>query len=471
MSLLFFIGRTVGARSYLVLSLPVFGLVTIASFVSLFSVSVYSLNLNWTVLVITAIFASLIFVVLRPGILVTLRSIYYAGIYGAGIAALSAVTQWLGLAGVGFSDGFTIMRASLWIQGVILESPLDGERGLKRGFGISSVQALGDRGEYLVGFMPVIFITAMFCSALIMFKLIQDRTVAGVVAASLLVVMISTEAILRHMFLMNSHSLIWLAFAVIILVILDKKAFDLEPPSLLAVLPVFSSLAFARFDAVWIFAPLLVPIALATYWRSKTSGVAVLLSVLVPLGGWLLIAVDNFPFGGDLGVVAIVVAITAIFLAASAVLQRSWIEFKSLSYIFLWAGAALILSAFLVSDSSKSFDAFIINLILGEGLWGLTIISLLVFAFSTAIANLFIRPDRKNYLVQAILAMGLLSLSLLLLAKLGDSFEVGLAGAPLARPGWGDSINRMLAAYIPFALTFIGHQISKFTKNQIDAQV
>lgn len=463
LALMFFIAHLATKRIYLSLSLPVFGLVTTASPVALSSVAFGPVNLRLTVLFVSLLVAALTLVYLRPKLQVALKSFLFAGAYGLGAAGLSLLTQIFGLASVAFSDGFTIMRASLWIQGIISESPLDGDRGLKRGFGISSVQALGERGEYLVGFMPIIFITAMICSLLIIFKFIGDRNLAWVVSGSLLVVMVSTEAILRQMYLMNSHTLIWLAFSVILLFILDKRTFELDPKSLITVLPLFSALAFARFDAVWIFAPFLIPIALVTYWRNKLSGFLVLASVLVPLAGWLLFAVIHFPFGGQLGVAVLLTVVIAAFLLAAFFVPQMWLTFRTLSKIYLWTGVSTSILVLLLSNFTISFDALFTNLVLGEGLWGISVISLAALA----LVAIFVRNRTdKDEIPKMLLAAGFLSLNLLLIAKLGDGFENGLFGGGFARIGWGDSVNRMLVAYIPFAVIFIGNFVNSIVKSR-----
>lgn len=454
MGILFFVGHIASNRMYLSLSLPVFGLVTVASIVGLVSITFGPVNLGLIVLLTTAVAAVLLLLILRPRLSVVLKSLSFAGAYGLVTATISLLTQALGLASVAFSDGFTLMRTSLWIQGVISESPLDGDKGLKRGFGIPSVQALGERGEYLVGFMPVIFITALICSLLIIFKLVQDRAIAWVVSGALLVVMLSTEAILRHMYLMNSHALIWLAFAVILLFILDKRTFELDPQSLVTVLPMFIALAFARFDAVWIFAPFLIPIALATYWRNKLSGLLVLASVLVPLAGWLLMAVVDFPFGGQLGVVVLLTLVIAAFFLAAFSLPQTWLTFGTLRKIYLWSAVSTSFLVLLLSNFTSSFDSLFVNLILGEGLWGMSVISLAALS----LVAIFARKRRnKDDLSRMMLVAGFLSLNLFLIAKLGDGIENGLFGGSLARSGWGDSLNRMLVAYIPFVFLFIGN--------------
>jgi len=461
LGLLFFASYLMSHRTYLSMSFPIFGVVTLSSLAALISVSLAQIDLGFSVLSGSALIAAIIVFTSKPGGKKAARAAFFSTLYSFGVAAISLFTQVFGVAGVGFSDGFTIMRTSLWIQGVVGESPLDGSKGLKRGWGMSSVQALGDRGEYLVGFVPVIFIVAIICSLLIIFRVLKDRSVAIALSATTFVVLLSTEAVLRHLYLMNSHSLIWLALAVLILILLDQRTFEMRGRSLVAVLPVISAIAFARFDALWVIAPLLVPILLATYRSKRTNGLLILVSALGPLATWLLIAVTNFPLGGPVGIGIVVFGVVLAFLLTNAIIPVGWLEFGKLKKIYFWLALGITLLAFLLANATSSLQGMFANFLLGEGLWGATIICLVGLAL---IASILKRKKPTEELFGLIHAAGFLMISLLFAAKLGDGFEDGILGGGLVRSGWGDSINRMIVVYVPFAVLFVANFVGRLTR-------
>lgn len=458
-ALLYFIGESLTRKYYVAISFPIFSLISITAFVSLVSISVTTLNLEFAVLVVSAILFILTVLFVRNSRPKTFWIGARALFYGSITALVSFITQYFGLAGVAFSDGFTILRTSLWLQGVLDVSPLVGDKGVKRGYAISAVQSLGQTGEYLVGFVPIIFIAATISTLFIVFRIISNRQIATLLSIVLVVVFISTEAILRHLYLMNSHSLIWLAFAVTILMVTDNGGFVFERALVLSMLPLFSSLAFARLDAIWIFAPLLIPIALANFRANKTHGLAILFAVIVSLTSWLFIAVTDFPFGGTAGVVALMVTGVLGFFVVNWILPEKALDAPTISKIYYFASLALAPMIIIISNFESSLENLVLNLFLGEGLWGATVIALMLISLIAIPLLIRHKPDEIQ---RFILSAGLLSLLFFVCAKLADGFDSGsILDSVIARSGWGDSLNRMLVAYIPFAVIFVSSAMSK----------
>ena len=458
LAFLYFVGEALSRRYSVAISFSIFGLISLAAYVSLFSVTVGQAPLALTVLVISTIclIASIFF--LRRSLTKPLWLAVRSMVFGAFSAAVSIITQYFGVAGVAFSDGFTILTATSWIQGAFDISPLDGNKGVKRGFAISAVQSLGETGEYVVGFIPLIFIAAVSTSLLIVFRIIGDKKKSVLVSLVLLAMMLSTEAIFRHLYLMNSHSLIWLAFAITILMIIDNHGFVFKRTLIVSLIPLLSALAFARLDAIWIYAPLLVPIALANYRASKINGLLVLSPVLISLGAWLFLAVVDFPFGGKAGVGIILTLAASAFLLANWLLPETALTAASLRKIYYFASLGLLLVIIIISNRGISVKNLVVNLFLGEGLWGVTIVALLVFSL---LAIPLLRRVNSDQIVKFLLAAGLLAMSLYLFAKVADGLGSGaFTGYGFSRIGWGDSLNRMLVAYIPFAVVFVSSALS-----------
>lgn len=459
LALLFLIGDWLSSRFYISASLPIFGLITISSFVGLFSVNFFALDLGLATLILTSVLALITGFLTRPTwkklVIGSVKASAFVGVS----ASISFLTKYFGLAGVGFSDGFTIVGTGLWIQGLIEDTPLVGDRGLKRGLAMPAVQALGAPGEYLVGFIPLIFLVALICSMLIVYKTVGDKRLAIVLISALLIVLLSTEAVLRNLYLMNNHSLILLAYAVLILALLENKGFVFERKTLVSLLPVISTLGFARIDTLWMFAPLLIPLALVSFRKNKANGLLILASALIPLASWLIFALEGFTFGGYLGVALILSATTAIFFVANALIPNRWLQLQQLKKVYYWASIGLAVVIVLISNLERSINALFLNFVLGEGLWGVTLIALAVFAI---VSSYFVRKMKVDDLEGWLIAAGLLALLLFVFAKLADGFgSGGITGGYIARSGWGDSLNRMLVAFTPFAFVFISSRLNR----------
>ena len=461
-------------RFYVIATFPIFGLITLSSAVALFSVSVVKMDLQLGVLTLSAFFSVAVILILRPSLRQLLRGAIAAGLAIFSAAAFSLTSQFFGLAGVGFSDGFTILTASLWFQDqVVQESPLVGFRGLKRGIGISAVQALGESGEYLVGLIPLIFAIFIVCSSLIIYKTLGTKWVAVVLTASLLTIAISTEAILRHLYLMNSHALIGLAFAVATLMVIDSKSLVLRGDLLILAFPMISTVAFARLDALIIFLPLVVPLAIANYRQRKSLGLALILAALVPTAAWLSIAVIDFPVGGQLGVFILCTLALGLFYLTASIVPEKFVTAKTIAKLYLWSICAILVFVLVLSDLEASSRAMVLNFYQGEGLWGAT----LFLVSGVVILSLFLgRGSSFGAEATFLLRAGVLSLLFFLIAKVGDGqlssvlAGDGLSSAVLARSGWGDSLNRMLVAYLPFFFLLSASLVRRLQRERTPAK-
>jgi len=116
------------------------------------------------------------------------------------------VARTFGLSSVAFGDGHTIIMIGQSFQAGDLD-PLAGLKALKRGFGLPAMQSLGLEGEYFVGLMPLFFLAAVLATAWVVWVLTGNRKTAIAVTAILVPILLTTEAIARHVFLMNTHLL------------------------------------------------------------------------------------------------------------------------------------------------------------------------------------------------------------------------------------------------------------------------
>lgn len=357
--------------------------------------------------------------------------------------------RFFGLSSVAFTDGHTIMTLGQTFQGAN-DGLLDGTKALKRGFALPALQSFGFEGEYLVGFMPLFFATAVMLTLHLIWLLSPSKSIFVVVSTVVLAAIVSTEAILRHMFLMNTHATAWLLTAFFLIMLLRFQRNQLSSRDVTAILVAFATVAFLRLDFVFLFAPFVLTFVLLAAPISKLLSFSALFSLAIPLWSWLTFAIADFPFGGQLApsVLAVAGLISGGFIILLQASAKKPLDPLRGNLLFA-LGGIMLLTTLAITNVPKSFAALFINLFRGEGLWGITILLLV----GLALFSLFFRKIEANSeFAKAALRLFVASVAVYLFTKYLDGASSGSALPSFARIGFGDSLNRTLVTWLPFAL-------------------
>lgn len=362
-----------------------------------------------------------------------------------GALILDLVTRSYGLASSAFTDGQTIIAMAQGFQQGEFEG-LTGTHAMKRGFGLPSMLALGPESEYFAGLMPIFFLAALFMTWQLSKSLTTNIRQATGVMVVIVTISLTTEAITRHAYLVNTHAIAWLLFATSLnyLVIASKR--KLEGSEVLVILAVSASIGFLRLDYIILFAPMTLTLALVLANYRKTLTV-----LLVGIQGlsaaiWTSLAVKDFPVFSDFGPLLVFSGSVIVgVLIAYAHNRGMRVETLSKSF-FTWFSVAILTLTFISSDFTEAFHDLSINLFFGEGLWGLSIFFILGIV---VYAVVFTHPN-SGYISKTVLNVFLLSLSLYLASKYLDGSSTGKGAPNLIRIGFGDSFNRTLVSWLPF---------------------
>lgn len=429
-----------------------FGLLTLY-IVSSFSVLIGLLS---TLAASPAVFAT-------SSILILLAALYFArktGVWpnwwslsGAlAFSLFSVVSQvasrvW-GLSSAAFTDGHTILRLGQTFQGAD-EELLEGTKALKRGFALPALQSFGFDGEYLVGFMPLFFLGALAVTLNFIRAVSPNRKVFMAVSAVVLAIVFSTEAILRHIYLMNTHSTAWLITAFLLSLLARYQKGNFGKAEIIALLSSFVTIGFLRLDFLLLFSPFILVFVLISAPTSRRLAFAGVAATIVPPWLWLTFATSNFPFGGALGptIISAVGLLAAGFVILLQGTSSSPVKPLSGSLLLFLAGSVLIITMLLVNIPS-SLNAIFINLFLGEGLWGTSIVFLLLFG----LVSFFVKKEKSTTeFDKAAMRLFISSVVVYLFTKYLDGATSGSFLPGLARVGFGDSLNRTLVTWLPFA--------------------
>lgn len=368
---------------------------------------------------------------------------------GAMAAALFVVSQVVtrlgGLSSIGFGDGQTVIGISEGFQSGIYEKP-DGIIGLKRGFGLPAYQSLGFEGEFLVGFLPVVFLAALVATYALLSNLISNKTLVNVASASLLVVLLSTESVTRHIYLMNTHSLAWAIFAVLLVGLIKFVKSEQDKSTWVMVCVALAAASMLRADNLLILAPTLMLLTWVTRSQPKLHRVGFWAATFVPFASWAAILGFGLPGLGLLGFPLFAIFGVLAGLVAMWAMGRPWVNDKMVQWIAKGVPVGTLVMAFaLSSETWTSIVNIFINLFLGEGLWGATPLFLVLFY---VVLILFDRGPVSQQ-QKWIFALVAGTAGAMLLARFGNSLSISGELGGFVRIGWGDSLNRMSLYLIP----------------------
>ena len=373
------------------------------------------------------------------------RNLVWLGLFGVVVSASQLVSRKLGLSSVAFTDGHTIIKMGDAFQRGDYE-PLSGIKALKRGFGLPAMQSLGFEGEYVVGLMPLFFLASILATGWVVWVLTGNRTTAITVTAIIVPILLTTEAIARHIFLMNTHSIAWLLTAVLLGYAAKASRDGLTRKDSYGVLTAFAAVGFLRFDYLLLFAGFTFFFILVTARSRPVFALSTVFVQVVATLGWTSRLVNDFPIFGTYG--AFIVPLVAMVLGGGLVwsIRHLGNARMTQSSIPLFVPAGLVFGLLLVlTNMPASLKNLGTNLFLGEGLWGFTP----VFVILITVAS-YIKPRvMETQLARQLAGIGALTVALYVLSKYGDGPSV-VSSSGFVRIGFGDSLNRTLVTWIPF---------------------
>lgn len=411
-----------------------------------------------TLLILSTLWVLFVVIFRRESL--SLVKVLESGIGALALAALAAGSTYLsktfGLSSIGFTDGHTILvRAIKFANGEpAVES---GVKALKRGFGISAIHAQGNPSEYLVGFMPLIFLAALAASGILVWVISGDRFISFLLVAVIAALGVTIEAIGRHIWLINSHSFLWLAFS-LILIFFYESIRDSIPSSFsfAALLMIFSGIGFLRVDAILIS----LPFVLFSLYQFKGAylsfNYAVIPTIALSAFLWIISVTEEFPLFGSVGpYLFLAFGLVAGFISGKyGFLQKLASEVLTGNLFWYLAGAILIYSFFAI-DYGSSFYALVLNLFLGQGLWGaLPYLTFIGLGLTIVFHKRFIR-DADRVTIRAMA----LSILIFLVIKSWDSLDFGVLYGGVVRTGFGDSFNRNLISWTPLLVVLASNAL------------
>jgi hypothetical protein len=393
-------------------------------------------------------------ILIKPVNLRLLLLAFSAGLGAALVFVISQlVTRYMGFASIGFGDGQTVLGISEGFQAGVYEKP-DGLVGLKRGFGLPAYQSFGFEGEYLVGFLPMVFLAAVIATYALLSNLLTSRVFLNVSFAAGMAVLLSTESVARHVYLMNTHTLAWAIFAVLLAGLLKFVDSNQDSSTWLMVSIALGTGSMARADNLLILTPSLLLLTWAARSETRLTRIGFWIATFAPFAAWASVLGFGLPGLGIFGMP--VLALTAIGGGGLVIwfLEKRWAS----GNLIQWAAKGLLILTFslalsLAPGTSRSLEVIFVNLFLGEGLWGATPLFLVVL-YATLLVFDRGRPSQQQKWIFAFVCG---TIAAIVLAKFGDGLSQAGDLGGFARIGWGDSLNRMAVYLIPgiSALIFI----------------
>jgi len=380
-----------------------------------------------------------------------LKSVLLASVAGVVTAALfvasQVITRLVGLSSVGFGDGQTVIQISEGFQSGLYNKP-DGIIGLKRGFGLPAYQSLGFDGEYLVGFLPVVFLAALVATYVLLSNLISNKTLLNVSYASMLVILLSTESVTRHIYLMNTHALLWAIFAVLSVGLLKFVKSEHDKSTWVMVCVALAAGSMLRADNLLILAPALVLLTWVARSQPKLHRIGFWVATFVPFAAWATILGFELPILGPLGFPVFAVFGILVGLGVMWLMDKPWASDKVMQWLAKGVLVGTLVLAFALSPSAwVSIVNMFINLFLGEGLWGATPLFLVLFYVALILFDRSPVSQQQKWIFALVAG----TMGAMILAKFGDGLSQSGTLGGFARIGWGDSLNRMLVYLIPGA--------------------
>lgn len=441
-------------RTNRIMSFPVAILLFVfsASLVVLLKLLAPAVNATIGLLVLCALVAVLGFILLKEKSWISVvTALGAAGITMVVFVSSQLITRFWGLSSIGFGDGQTVLNISESFQSGIYAKP-DALIGLKRGFGLPAYQSLGFEGEFLVGFLPIVFLAALVATYALLSFVVQNKLVRNVGFASVVVVLVSTESVARHIYLMNTHTLLWAIFAVLLTGLLKFAGGEKDTSTWAMVLIALGTGSMLRADNLLIMAPVLVFLTWVMRSESTAKQLALWAATFFPFAAWATVLDFGLPVVGLLGFPLIAVAAVAVGWLLMRLMKLDWVKDKTMQRSGVVVLGLTVLVAMMFSPSFwTSLENLFINLFLGEGLWGATpLVSLVAYGVLVVLGR-----GPSSEMQKWLFAFVSGTLAVLMMAKFGDGLSQSATLGGFARIGWGDSLNRMSVYLIPAVVALL----------------
>jgi hypothetical protein len=388
---------------------------------------------------------------------------------GAGLmfAITQIFTRTLGLGSIGFGDGQTILSISLGFQGGLYDKS-DWSLALKRGFGVPAVQAFGFDGQYLAGFLPLVLLAALFATYFLLVRLGVRGFVLNATFAVFVLIMLTTEAIARHIYLMNSHTMLWVVFALLLVSFAEYRNGNPLPSTWILPSIALATASLLRADYLLVTIPFLLVLTWLARPESNWRRILFWVASFGPFAAWAsVLGLTASPLGKLTFPLFSLVAILsgAVFIIVEQRFNLG--EARVLKLLRLSLPVTLVLASALASGTWASLQTIFINFFLGEGLWGVTpLATVLIFAIL-----IVLNRGKSSSIQKWIFGLAMFSISVLIVAKFGDGFSFSGPLGGFARVGWGDSLNRLFVSLTPFVVVLLTLRINqtweRFNKTKI----
>lgn len=472
MSTLIVFEPTIALLLIFVALLPIFGkfaetfsytMVTFMIFAAsggIFSIAIQAPVTQWFVVTLSVALCATTWVYAKKSRLEFQRNwLISAGIFLSIVSASQILTRVLGLSSVAFTDGHTILNLALSLQRGNLE-PLSGIQALKRGFALPAMESLGLEGEYFVGLMPLFFVAAMLASYALLKQLFPESKQQLLATFMLGALGLSTEAIARHIYLENTHSIAWLFLALLLGAFVQVSKDNLDAPMRIGLILVFSAVGFTRLDYVLFFLPALLYFGVVVAKQRSKFGFALVGANLGSLMLWTSLAVSDFPVFGTFGPVLILLFGLGIYWLSHLFVGSTRVSADIVLVRLFWLLLAVTSAPLLVFANLWPFlRNLVVNLFLGEGLWGVTVFFLLALWLFVGFSK---RWKTGSAMHSQLIQIGLLMFMVYLNLKLVDAFASGSTRPGIVRIGFGDSLNRTLVTWLPYAAILLNRALDLF---------
>ena len=374
---------------------------------------------------------------------------------GAGLAllltGLAASTRIFGLAGTPHSDSIWIFTLSDLMSNGGDMAILNGRTSIKRGFGYPLMLALGKNGEHLTVITPLIAMLLLLATIWFVWLLLRDRGIKPgtwlVVGATMAAAVFTATVPLRSVFYVNGHTLLALGLLLLVAVsVLANRDGRLAPGHLAVAAASIAVVSTTRPEGIVLAALAALPL-ISQHWLPRWQVVTLVTSATLPLGIWLAVY-DSYIVNATGIWWPIFVALLVAGGAVVALPIFDWM--RGYSVIIALGGMVLVLVLAVVLLFNRLKGGLIAiwqNQALTEGLWGYTLIGLLV-----VFAVIGWKGTGVEY--QTLLVSSGLILLGTLISKMLDGGQFG--DPTLGRLGWSDSLNRMwLHGFAIFVVTAV----------------
>jgi len=247
---------------------------------------------------------------------------------------------------------------------------------------------------------------------------------------------------------MNTHSLTWTIFAVLLVGLLKFVKSEQDKSTWVMVCVALATASMLRADNLLILAPTLMLLTWLARSEPKLHRVGFWVATFVPFASWATILGFGLPGLGLFGFPLFAILGFLVGLGVIWLMDKPWASDKLMQWLAKGILLGTIFLAFALAPGAwTSIMNIFINLFLGEGLWGATPLALLLLYVALLIFDRGASSQQQKWVFAVVSG----TIGALILAKFGDGLSKSGNLGGFARIGWGDSLNRMFVYLIPGA--------------------